>query len=249
MPVTALSKIERSRFNEIEKSIERTKMAFIECGQLLMEVRDQKLYREEYPSFDDYCSVRWKFTRQRASQLIQAVVMVKQLPERVSTRVDSEKSARELAQVPKDKRVAVMDSIPEKMEISPKTIKAAAEEKEKEPLDKTSHPIPALIRDDWFRAEEVGRDLMQAISEVKVRIEKGIADEDVIFNEIKKSQPVTELKSIYGIVSNIVPYSVCTSCQGHSRSKCSFCRGRGFISKFLFDHAVPEETKKLRKAQ
>lgn len=56
---------------ERELVIERGLNTFVEVGTALMEIRDQRLYREEYSNFEDYCRERWGFTRQRASQIIQ----------------------------------------------------------------------------------------------------------------------------------------------------------------------------------
>ena len=36
------------------------------------EIRDSKLYREHYQTFDAYCNERWGWTRQRAYQVISA---------------------------------------------------------------------------------------------------------------------------------------------------------------------------------
>lgn len=45
----------------------------------LMEIRDSRLYRGEFKSFEDYAVTRWGLERQRAYQLIGAVEVVKAL--------------------------------------------------------------------------------------------------------------------------------------------------------------------------
>ena len=41
-------------------------------GIALMTIRDKRLYRDGFDTFEHYCRERWQFTRMRASQLIAA---------------------------------------------------------------------------------------------------------------------------------------------------------------------------------
>jgi hypothetical protein len=54
-----------------ERVIESGLQTFIEVGQALLTIRDKRLYKDTYASFDAYCQERWGWTRQRAHQLIQ----------------------------------------------------------------------------------------------------------------------------------------------------------------------------------
>lgn len=88
-----LSPIERTRLGELEAVIERGRDAFLEVGRALVEVRDSKLYREAFETFEHYLRVRWDMSRSRGYQLIDAAA--------VSTVVDigNEAQARALAPV------------------------------------------------------------------------------------------------------------------------------------------------------
>lgn len=55
-----------------EATIERGKSAFVEVGRALMAIRDQRLYRESFKTFEDYCRARWGWSRQNASNYIGA---------------------------------------------------------------------------------------------------------------------------------------------------------------------------------
>jgi hypothetical protein len=61
-----------TRLTDLEGVIERGLATFIEVGQALREIRDSRLYRERYSTFEDYCRERWEFNDRRASQLIAA---------------------------------------------------------------------------------------------------------------------------------------------------------------------------------
>ncbi len=87
-----------SRFAELESVIQRGLATFVEVGAALTEIRERRLYRDGFTSFEQYCKDRWGFNRQRAAQLIGAA--------RLSTIVDSplpsEGVARELAPLKND---------------------------------------------------------------------------------------------------------------------------------------------------
>ncbi|WP_062235822.1 hypothetical protein [Aureimonas sp. N4] len=61
---------QNSRLAECEKVIEKGLSTFVDVGNALVEIRDDKLYRETHQRFEDYCRDRWDLGRARAYQLI-----------------------------------------------------------------------------------------------------------------------------------------------------------------------------------
>lgn len=118
--------------------------------------------------------------------------------------------------------------------------------KEEQQRDKTGFLIPTAILDDWKRAEAFGANLRE-ISRIKSELSKGLEDKDPIFIRELNSSAVALLQNIYSELKGVIPYAVCTSCQGRQRTKCSLCKGSGFISQFAYNQFVPAETKELRK--
>lgn len=55
-----------------EAVIERGVQAFTDIGLALAKIRDDRLYRQEYTSFEVYCQTRWQLSRSRAYRLIDA---------------------------------------------------------------------------------------------------------------------------------------------------------------------------------
>jgi hypothetical protein len=55
-----------------ERIIRQGMETFVLVGEALAKIRDQQLYRERHPTFEDYVRVRWGFTSSRARQLIGA---------------------------------------------------------------------------------------------------------------------------------------------------------------------------------
>lgn len=68
--------IELSRLQECERVIERGLKTFTDVGNALLEIRDSKLYRAEYGTFEDYCRDRWGWERRHAYRMIEATQAV-----------------------------------------------------------------------------------------------------------------------------------------------------------------------------
>lgn len=71
-----LTSIECDELSKHEDTIRRGLNTFVEVGAALLAIRDGRLYRAEFGTFEDYCQERWGFTRMRASQLISAAEAV-----------------------------------------------------------------------------------------------------------------------------------------------------------------------------
>lgn len=93
--IASLATIERDRLAELERVIEHGQAVFVAVGDALQEIRDSRLYRETYGTFEDYCRDRWGFSRVNAHRLIQAAEVAEMLP--VGNIPATERQARELA--------------------------------------------------------------------------------------------------------------------------------------------------------
>jgi hypothetical protein len=74
----------------------------------LAEIRDARLYRAGFDTFEAYCREKRAFTKTYANNLIEGATVVKQLPSKITTIVVNEGQARELAKVEPAKRVEVL---------------------------------------------------------------------------------------------------------------------------------------------
>ena len=120
--------------------------------------------------------------------------------------------------------------------------KAAVTEPRK---DGVGRIIPEDCLADWDRAVKTASQLRSCASEIKVTVERGLADKDLIFSEIT-NPTIAEAASLAYTLSQIAPYAVCPCCQGKLKSKCQLCHKRGFISRYLWQSpAVSEETKRM----
>lgn len=144
---TELTTTEHQKYMECNATIEHGLQTFFDVGTALMVVRSDRLYREEYGTFEDYCQEKWGWTRQRANQLIASADVVANLAEMTTIVVKpaTENQARELIRLEPDKQRAawkdVVDTAP-KGKITAKHVKEIVT-KHKEPTK--PEPAKALV--------------------------------------------------------------------------------------------------------
>jgi len=78
-PLLPLSGAERSSLVRCEQAIGRGIKTFFEVGSALAEIRDSRLYRCEFPTFESYCRERWDMGRAHAYRLIESAGVVENL--------------------------------------------------------------------------------------------------------------------------------------------------------------------------
>ncbi len=94
-----LTAVEVSELLDLEITIKRNIKAFYEVGNALLHIRDKKLYREGYDTFEEYCREKWGMEKSRTYQLMDSAKVVGNLKE-TSTTVElptTERQARPLA--------------------------------------------------------------------------------------------------------------------------------------------------------
>ncbi|MBW4428936.1 MAG: hypothetical protein KME50_32090 [Nostoc desertorum CM1-VF14] len=74
--VPELTQEEQSDRLHLERKVER---AFFEAGKALMELRDRRLYRSTYKTFEEYCRSRFGYTRMAATYKIAAATVMENL--------------------------------------------------------------------------------------------------------------------------------------------------------------------------
>ena|SRR5690348_14940338 len=91
-----LAEDERRYLGVLEDTIERGLRSFVEVGEALAEIRDDRLYRETQAAFDDYCRERWGFSKSHANRQIEAAEVVDVLTP-IGVKPTNEAQVRELA--------------------------------------------------------------------------------------------------------------------------------------------------------
>jgi len=104
-PDAALTTQEQDELAHHEAIIQRGIDTFVEVGNALAAIREARLYRAQFATFEAYCRERWDIGRSRAYQMISAAAVVTN----VSTIVDTpaptnEAQARPLTSLPPEQQ-------------------------------------------------------------------------------------------------------------------------------------------------
>lgn len=127
---------ERSRLYQLEETIRQGLNTFVDVGNALLEIRDKRLYRQDYSTFEDYCNKQWNMARRTAYQLIDAAEVVENVRNCAQILPTNESQARPLASLEPEEQVEawkrVITSTPEGKITAAIVLKAAKEvEREK----------------------------------------------------------------------------------------------------------------------
>ena len=90
-----------NRLHEHEAAIERS---LSELGWHLRAIRDERLYRLEHATFEDYCRQRWNYSRQYVNKQIAAAEIIDALPVETIVSTPTEFTVRPLSLLPPPER-------------------------------------------------------------------------------------------------------------------------------------------------
>jgi len=259
-----LSIAQQDRLDECELAITQHQEGFLIVAEALTEIKEAKLWKATHASFEEYCEKRWKWTSHRVRQLIRGAEIQHELENDASkngTMVPllNERSTRELARVPRTRRLQVVASAStDGKPPSSGAIREAAKQDQAKPapqkdveieLDKTGYPIPEARIPLWNRSEEV-QVMLRQISEIRASIKRFMdaasdGRGDILFKRTSLSSVHKSLCDAYNDLNTAVPYAVCPDCQGHRADTCMTCKGLGLLSKYHWNQ-VSDDAKKLR---
>lgn len=70
---------ERNELQNHEQVIEQGLKTFVDVGNALLAIRDKRLYRGRWGTFEEYCGERWGFTSTHAKRLVDSAIIAKNL--------------------------------------------------------------------------------------------------------------------------------------------------------------------------
>jgi hypothetical protein len=80
----------------IQQESERLKRSHLRIGEALSAIKKGQLYRARFPTFEQYCEMRWGMNRQRGYQLIDAFEIYTALPDAVKNFLHNDSQVRVL---------------------------------------------------------------------------------------------------------------------------------------------------------
>jgi len=117
--------------------------------------------------------------------------------------------------------------------------------------DALGNVIPDGVIGYWKRTPEV-RDRIDMFREMLSVFRQIVKVEDPMYGEVNFTGVMGDMERIIVSLETAIPHVVCPQCQGHPETQkhgCRMCIGRGLISKFRWQTAVPVETKKMVEAK
>lgn len=235
-----LTPLESSQLEKLEAIITKGKESFVDVGRAIMEIREGRLYRRDYSTFEGYCQGKWGWGVKRAQQLVRASAFwegQKRLADAGHSVAlpKTEGGARKMMQVSANEQRDTSVSLPSATKVSkPETV-----------VDSEGHKVPAGCVEIWNRRQEL-QDLMTQVSRMKSLVETGRANKDPLFMPIQNFIS-TQFDALHYSLMLAKPYAVCTACQGHPvEAKCTFCFGTGLIGKKAYEDQTAIELKSVR---
>lgn len=178
MNTEPISLQESKRLNELESIIKLHGSAFIAVGDALTEIRDKKLYRSEYATFEAYCKDVWGWSASRSRQLCTAASVAKSV---TNVTLPNEGCARELATVPTEQRQEVLDKAAATGKVTAKSIREAHQPIHTLPEGFTKESV-AKLNQAFDEQDAIAETIESELEQIKKQlrhIEIHITDSDV----------------------------------------------------------------------
>lgn len=249
----ALTAQEYKRFNELRKVTTDSMRAWCEA---LREIRDARLYREEYDTFEDFCRVELGKTRQRIYQVLSAdLVRIELASDAGLSKIfdkASESAIRELEKAPPELRRAVAEKVVAEAEetgtaLTAKKVKrvvaevVATPEPEQEPeYEECEPPEPATESlqgriaesDLHFPAADLAAQVLEIgnqFSQIKRRLTQlGKQPGGELCKAVLSDSDWLTVETLRAKVLNTAYARVCPHCSGFG---CGRCGGKGWQSR------------------
>jgi hypothetical protein len=169
-----LSTSEQQALSHYEQVIERGLKTFFEVGAALLHVRDLRLYRTEYDTFEEYCQERWDFSKTYANNLIAATNVRNNLTTMVVTQElpENERQIRPLARLDTEQQREAWQRAVQRAQELGKRITAALVEA----VVKEMQPTPVAQEEEG--GSVISPDITPAAASTIIDIQPEEADDD-----------------------------------------------------------------------
>lgn len=233
---TALTKSERSRLAELERTVHDGKQTFLEVGEALWTIREEKLHREKSTSFETYIEAEFGLSKTHAYRLMDAAEVARSIFEKSPIGDFSESQLRELKMVEPERRAEVLEKAREsapvgrdgKPKVTAEAIRKAAEELDESQAEETeSEPRDTRL--------DRAREAMQRFDEIR-RLARCLKNEAKTLRDEGQIPHLSngfelQVQSIVDVLREAQPHASCPHCGGVG---CEKCRGRGWLIKLEY---------------
>lgn len=196
MSTEQLTAAEREELARHDKAIKAGKRALLAMGRALRAIRDSRLYRESYDSFEKYCRNEHGLERSRVYHLIEYADTVDSIDAPNSyapPAVPSEAAARVLKKVPEEKRAEVwqqaVETAPQKQNGQPR-ITAGHVAAVADPWMPAAGPEDNPADEEWSPTEEEWESVDEPAAKKEPNLIGSVINRiDDLFDEILRELP------------------------------------------------------------
>ena len=233
-----LTSQDRSQLRKLESVIEKRIATFVEVGEALRTIRDSKLYRDDYGTFERYVEDRWQFKKRYAYNLIESAEAVKNVHHGAQKTVPAnERQARELAKAPPEKQAEVWEElVADNPKPTAKDVKAAVARHKEEPetieavavsvvKDGLGRDVPESLREKYAigaQLSAIGRKL-DVVKREAVELADTMGGWFIPVQQIELAA-----KALKDLITESAYWTACPRCSGKG---CKRCDSSGFIPK------------------
>ncbi|MEH3033324.1 MAG: hypothetical protein PGN07_04610 [Aeromicrobium erythreum] len=188
--IEALSTSDRSALERHEAVIAAGLETFVEVGQALATIRDDRLYRSTHETFEAYCRERWGMDRRHANRTIEAAEVVGSMDPN-ALKPTNVRQARELRSLPPEQAAEAMRTAHESTggKVTAKAIREARAVTAERLSAGYVKQFPALSffhdRGEYERVNGLGRDLA-AMDENERAMRLGVLDKTIAYEQRKE---------------------------------------------------------------
>lgn len=251
-----LTKSEKATYTECQRRIKDGLQTCFEVGAALRQVREEKLYRDDFDTFEDFCQQLFQIGRSYAHRLIEAHEVKDSLPANLEKHITNEAQARALGEAEEKERPKIIqhlvksktpitaDAIEKTIENTNETAKpmlpigntskSQPEPKDAVELDEVKQEIPDALIPIWRRRDEIQK-LLSACSLIKSALRSACNEQDSLWVELTDMQQTQrDIANIWTQLKLAMPCAVCPTCKGKEAKceDCKNCSGRGMVSQF-----------------
>lgn len=183
LPMEILNIEETNELERCEVVIKQGLDTFVEVGQALLTIRDKRLYRASFRTFEEYCGERWGMGRRYTNQIIAAAEVVTNLGAMAPILPQTERQTRPLATLAPDLQREAWNEVVQKSEATGQPITATAVK---------------TVADTYKQAREQYRDMKQ--EERRVQLEQKTAVQTI---PIDQQERITALENGQTVVLNM----------------------------------------------
>lgn len=224
--------------------IDRGKEQMIDFHKSLTEIRNRKLWRMKYGSWDEFCRLHLDYTGRRGNQVIAGCKLIIALPApekaekgtRVpATEPENERQARELSRLGDDPK-AQSEAFAEAVELAggeQPTVKQLRQVVNARLNQTPPDGLGRLVTIAGLRGSFLSRGYLKKATSHLTACTKLLK---TVFAGREGAQQLTHAKTTQKIgyarteITAAMPYVVCSDCEGVRSDACERCTGRGWLT-------------------